>query len=50
LFSNFSIDFLGEQPPTSSNVRGLTNFNIGILIELKGLGLFSLFKEFKEFL
>lgn len=50
LFSDFSMDFFRGQPPTSSDVGGLTDFNMGVLIELKGLGLFSLFKEFKEFL
>ncbi|OBT81063.1 hypothetical protein VE02_10325 [Pseudogymnoascus sp. 03VT05] len=50
LFSDFKVDFLRGQPPTSSDVRGLANLNVGVLMELKGLGLFSSFKEFEEFL
>lgn len=50
LFSDFGVDFLSGQPLTLSDVRGPADFDVGILIELKGLGLFSLFKEFKEFL
>ncbi len=51
LFSDFSVNFLRGQPLASSDARGpAADLNVGILIELKGLGLLLVFKEFNKFL
>ncbi|OBT81434.1 hypothetical protein VE02_09952, partial [Pseudogymnoascus sp. 03VT05] len=58
LFSNFHANFLNEgeeegkegEIHTTSVVRGLATLSMTLLVELRGLGLFSLFKEAREFL
>lgn len=58
MFSNFHANFLNEgeeeakegETDTSSIVRGLATLSMTLLVELRELGLFSLFKGAREFL